>query len=307
MATKRKRKSSDSVCTVFLQTSTMSQCNATQDLLFQLLENYNALRLQYVGNDAALAVVERSFSQTFVAGTEGNPKCNCCGKCIAQHKVRTSIPDTATMMENYTIWKGTHKTAEIPDSIRRNVTKYPCCVCNAPNAVCAHLAKSAEVLREIPECDELEFTDISNFLPLCGSCHDAFDNHYLTFVAHDDGWQPLYCSKYPFRCDIPRRVTIPTNPHRRVMHSHALRCIHNPSVDRVGGDDPLFREDVEEWLNNTTPKKPTVTRSTWSCTVTEGCTNKAVKKYKNGFICRECYEAELEGDTEARTPKRRKM
>eukprot|EP00760_Papus_ankaliazontas_P003878 PhM_4_TR11659/c0_g1_i4/m.16534 len=156
----------------------MSQCNATHDILFRLLENYNALRRQYLGNAAALAEVEFIFSQTFVAGTEGDPKCNYCKQLVHEHSEsfmdKLCLPDAATLMENYMIWKGTHKTAEIPDSIRRNVTKYPCCVCNAPNAVCAHLAKSAEVLREIPECDELEFADISNFLPLCGSCHDAF-------------------------------------------------------------------------------------------------------------------------------------
>ena len=62
-------------------------CLCTQETLDGLLKDYNAL-VREDGTIPPKPTTTFVFNQTFEAGSEEDPKCNCCGKFIAEHPTR---------------------------------------------------------------------------------------------------------------------------------------------------------------------------------------------------------------------------
>jgi hypothetical protein len=242
---------------------TAQQCNRTREEFDGLLEKYNA-HLPDDGTPTPKATI--IFQQTFIEGSEKKPKCNVCNKFIAEHP-NQPVPVVAPvnlsevdgimkfgMQRKYPLHKFfnpcSDKTEQIPPEAKpemRELMGNCCCVCGRTKVSIAHLLKHPNICKKAKvRWDYRE--DLSNFLLLCGSdgekgaCHDAFDKFQMSF-QHVEGcdrsqWQVIGGRHHG------RQVTIPSKPHRRVVHAHLAHCVVNDTLAEI--TDFRTRPDLSE-------------------------------------------------------------
>ncbi len=116
-----------------------------------------------------------------------------------------------------------------------------CAVCGVTeNVTVCHLLKTKG------QCDELGVAfDATNFICLCGcdgmkgTCHDNFDKDYMSFI-YCSGARKWAVVGGPYHGKL---IDLPSNPRKRVLHSHFARCVLNQSLVNVV--DTLSEIDFE--------------------------------------------------------------
>ena len=139
------------------------------------------------------------------------------------------------------------KTECTPNDIRQCVKvlyAWKCAVCEtSDNVTVAHFLKNSRACREVGVP-----WDVSNFVYLCGTlglegtCHDYFDKFQMSFVFYSEKkkWSVVGGGEHHGKI-----IDLPSNPRKRVVHSHFTRCVLFESLVGVDAAD-VEKEGLEE-------------------------------------------------------------
>jgi hypothetical protein len=202
-------------------------CNRTQEALDALLKEYNgkvdtkmesflpppAEQLKMTREDLmslknqARAFYVDIFNQTFVAGTETKPKCNQCGKFIAEHASQfesSRVPPALPVQVDAFIdpWEGVGSLPSVSTMVKDEVW-YACfskCIVTGRTTKLkvAHIIpkmcwKDGRVLGQLGWVPS-QISDRCNMLLMCENIERAFDNMLWCFIP------PV--SPLPMRCHL---------------------------------------------------------------------------------------------------------